>query len=101
MKSASVSPPLVQMRALLVEDNLMNAELARTLLELAGHQVRVVTTGAAFREAVAKGPPPDIVLMDILLPDANGAALLAALRAAGQWAAVPVVALTAQALTGD
>ena len=44
---------------------------------------------------------PDIVLMDILLPDGEGPALLRELRALPVFKDVPVVALTAQALSGD
>lgn len=89
------------MRALMVEDNFLNSELAKTVLEIAGHHVQVVVDGASFRAAVQDGAAPHIVLMDVLLPDASGIELLAELRASGKWATVPVVALTAQALAGD
>ena len=89
------------MRVLLIEDNALNSELARDLLEMGGHDVTVATNGAALRQLLTGGVRADIVLMDILLPDANGVELLAEVRASRELAQVPVVALTAQALTGD
>lgn len=89
------------LRILLVEDNALNSELASDLLGLAGHEVDVAATGAQLRARLTDGPTPDIVLMDILLPDADGVSLLSELRAVARFGPVPVVALTAQALTGD
>ncbi len=59
------------------------------------------TSGAALRSLLAAGAMPDLILMDILLPDADGVALLGELRAIVRLARVPVVALTAQPLAGD
>ena len=89
------------MRVLIVEDNSMNAELARDLLELSGHQVRVCTDGASLRREARAGEAADIVLMDILLPDADGLSLMRELRAIERFADTPIIALTAQALPGD
>jgi CheY-like chemotaxis protein len=88
------------LRILMVEDNALNAELVRDLLEMAGHSVVVACDGADFRDRLVHDPP-DIVLMDLLLPDADGRDLLGELRRAGRFEHVPVVALTAQALSGD
>ena len=58
---------------LLVEDNALNRELAQDLLEAGGHQVRVAVDGAALACQLRKESQvrPDIILMDILLPDAS------------------------------
>lgn len=85
---------------LLVEDNALNRELATDLLEAAGHRVFTAVDGAQFRAILKQQLDPDIVLMDIRLPDANGLDLLQELRAS-PFAAVPVVAITAHALSGD
>jgi two-component system cell cycle response regulator DivK len=87
-------------QVLVVEDNPLNLELIRDILELDGMEVEAATSGAAFRARLAS-PPPDVVLMDILLPDARGEDLFAELRAVDTWAEVPVLAVTAQALWGD
>ena len=73
----------------------------RDLLEAADHEVQVADDGAAFRAAIGSGARPDIVLMDILLPDADGVALLRWLRDRPAYDALPVLAVTAQVLAGD
>ena len=85
---------------LLVEDNPLNSELARLLLELEGHRVDVVADAATFRRAL-DGEIPEIVLMDILLADGDGVALLHELRASGRFPGRTVIALTAQALAAE
>jgi len=87
------------MRILLVEDNRLNQELERDLLEAAGHTVDIAGDGAAMRARLAE-VTPDIVLLDVLLPGSDGVTLLGELRRSPH-AALPVVAVTAQALPGD
>jgi two-component system sensor histidine kinase/response regulator len=83
----------------LIEDNPDNRLLVRVLLQDL-HEVRDFATAA---EALAGLPadPPDLVLMDISLPDMDGAELLRQLRANPALAGLPVVALTAHAMAGD
>jgi CheY-like chemotaxis protein len=83
-----------------VEDHPLNAQLARDLLESAGHRVEIVSDGAAFRVAL-DGGVPDIVLMDIRLPDTDGVTLLHELRSRETMAQVPVIAVTAHAMTDE
>lgn len=88
----------MSLAVLMVEDNPLNMELARDLLELEGHAVRICEDAKCLREVLASdAPAPSIVLMDINLPDASGADLLVEVRATPRYAAVPVVALTAHA----
>jgi CheY-like chemotaxis protein len=89
------------LRVLLVEDNRLNQELVRDLLEAAQHEVAVANDGAAFRALIAGGVRPDIVVMDILLPDGDGVGLLRWLRDRPAYDDVPVLAVTAQVLAGD
>lgn len=89
------------LRVLLVEDNRLNQELVCDLLEAAGHTVHVAGDGSAMRaHLAADGAPPDIILLDVLLPGTDGVALLGELRR-GSFSGLPVVAVTAQALPGD
>jgi CheY-like chemotaxis protein len=90
----------MSLRVLLVEDNAMNAELARDLLEVAGHTVDLAVDAASLRHFIAS-ENADIVLLDLLLPDGDGRDLLSELRQRPHFANTPVVALTAQALAGD
>jgi CheY-like chemotaxis protein len=87
-------------RILVVEDNEMNMKLLRDVLVATGYRTLEATTG---REAVelATEHAPDLVLMDIQLPDLDGAQALRRLRADGRTATIPVLAVTAQAMHGD
>jgi CheY-like chemotaxis protein len=84
---------------LLVEDNRLNRELAKDLLEAAGHHVDLAVDGVELR-GYLEGARPDVVLLDVLLPGTDGVALLGELRRS-RLAAVPVLAVTAQALPAD
>ena len=85
---------------LVVEDNEKSMKLFRDVLLATGHRTLEATTGAqAIRLATAHSP--DLVLMDIQLPDIGGVEALGRLRADERTASVPVVALTAQAMEGD
>lgn len=88
-------------RVLLVEDNALNLELHRDLLEADGHEVIVCENAMEFRARIASGLVPDVVLMDILLPDGLGTTLLAELRSTSNLDDVPMIAITAHALAGD
>ena len=91
----------MKLSVLVVEDNALNQELARDLLELAGHEVTVAANGEALRALVADHCEPTIVLMDELLPGTDGVTLMRELRRLPRFAELPIVAVTAQALTGD
>ena len=87
-------------RVLIVEDNETSMKLFRDVLAAAGYRTLEATTGAeAFELAVEH--EPDLVLMDIQLPDGDGIEALRRLRADGRTSSVAVLALTAQAMHGD
>jgi two-component system cell cycle response regulator DivK len=85
---------------LVVEDNEKNMKLFRDVLEVMGYSTLEATTG---RQAVelAVEHTPDLVLMDIELPDIDGVEALQRLRADERTASTPVLAVTAQAMLGD
>jgi two-component system cell cycle response regulator DivK len=85
---------------LIVEDNDMNLLLARDVLQSKGFRtIEAKTAGEGIR--LAEAEQPDIVLMDIQLPDMDGATALAKLRAQPQTNGLRVVALTAFAMRQD
>ncbi len=85
---------------LIVDDNEKNVKLARDVLRFAGF--RTVQAGSGGEGvSLATEHLPDVILMDIRLPDMDGTAALRRLRADGRTARIPVVALTSFAMKGD
>jgi two-component system, cell cycle response regulator DivK len=87
-------------RILVVEDNDKNMKLFRDVLRAKGYRTVEATSGGDA-VALAAECAPDLVLMDIQLPDIDGVEALRRLRADARTASVPVLALTAQAMEGD
>jgi two-component system cell cycle response regulator DivK len=87
-------------RVLVVEDNEKNLKLVRDVLEATGYRTLEATTGAQAVE-LATQHTPDLVLMDIRLPDIDGVEALRRLRADERTASIPVLAVTAQAMQDD
>ena len=87
-------------RVLVVEDNEKNMKLFRDVLQATGYRTLEATTGGLAVELAAEHVP-DLVLMDIQLPDIDGLEALARLRADQRTASIPVLALTAQAMHGE
>jgi CheY-like chemotaxis protein len=87
-------------RVLLVEDNYDNYEMVRFLLERAGYTVIGARTG---REAVtaAKEHKPDVILMDLSLPEMDGWEAAREIKNDPEIANIPLIALTAHTLPGD
>jgi two-component system cell cycle response regulator DivK len=85
---------------LVVEDNEKNMKLCRDVLRAKGYRTLEATTGQQAVE-VARENVPDLVLMDIQLPDIDGVEALGRLRSDDRTTPIPVLALTAQAMQGD
>ncbi len=85
---------------LIVEDNERNMRLMRLLLRPLGYQLLEAVDG---REALAtlESTTPDIILVDIQLPDVDGLEITRRLRKEPRFATTPIVALTAYAMPGD
>jgi two-component system cell cycle response regulator DivK len=85
---------------LVVEDNEKSLKLVIDLLRFSGYEAVPACTGGEALQ-LAREREFDLVLMDVQLPDMDGAAALAALRADSRCAQTPVVAVTAFAMKGD
>ena len=87
-------------RVLIVEDNPLNLKLVRDVLTKAGFEVIEACTG---EEGVARAQDsqPDMILMDLQLPGINGTQALRLIRNDPSGAMIPVVALTAFAMSED
>lgn len=85
---------------LVVEDNLDNYELVRTILEIAGYDTFLAVNGRDGVEAARK-QKPDLILMDMALPEMNGWDATKRIRDDPQTAHIPMVALTVHSLPGE
>jgi two-component system cell cycle response regulator DivK len=85
---------------LIVDDNELNLKLARDVLRFAGFRTVEAATGNDG-VAAALEEQPDLVLMDIQLPDMPGTEAARKIRAGEHAAAIPIVALTSFAMKGD
>lgn len=80
-------------RLLVVDDNRPMVEALRLLLQREGHEVRVARTGRDAIEAVSI-ERPDVILLDLELPDTDGIELAQAIRSSDHSTSPPIVALT-------
>ncbi|HEU4780799.1 MAG TPA: ATP-binding protein [Steroidobacteraceae bacterium] len=89
-------------RALVVEDNAVNQEMARAMLDMLGFRVTTASNGREGVVAAAADPDLDLILMDCQMPVMDGLAAARAIRAAeSPGFHVPIVALTGNAMPGD
>ena len=87
-------------KILLVEDNEMNRDMLSRRLERRGFQVVMAVNGAEGI-AMATSEQPDLILMDMSLPVIDGWEASRRLKATAETAAIPIIALTAHAMSGD
>jgi CheY-like chemotaxis protein len=87
-------------RVLVIEDNDDNTKLITFLLHKGGYStVHAGTVAAGIERALAERP--DLILLDIQLPDGDGTQVLDALRADPWGETVPIIAVTSYAMGGD
>jgi len=96
-----VYKPVHETSILLVEDDADQATLGEVRLQLAGYQVRTVDGAKTLARALREEERPDLLLLDIMLPDGDGFDILAKLRCWPEFATLPVVLLTAKAELAD
>jgi CheY-like chemotaxis protein len=87
-------------KILLIEDNEMNRDMLSRRLAMRGFEVVVANDGASGA-AAATTEQPDLILMDVSLPDMDGFEVTRLLRAQPATAAIPVIALTAHTMETD
>ena len=87
-------------KILLVEDNEMNRDMLSRRLTRKGHEVFIAVDGAEG-VSMAIDKVPDLILMDMNLPVLDGWQATQQIKAAAETSTIPVIALTAHAMTGD
>ncbi|MBF0428415.1 MAG: response regulator [Magnetococcales bacterium] len=87
-------------RILLAEDNHVNQQVAQEMLENVGIIMKVAQNG---REAIsmAEAEPFDVILMDIQMPEMDGLTATRQLRSNPKFKTLPIIAMTAHAMSGD
>ena len=88
-------------RVLVVDDVPENLAQIAALLAAEGHTVRVANSGAAALRLAATDPPPELILLDVVMPGMDGFEVLARLRAEPRTAGITVLFLSARAGADD
>lgn len=87
-------------KVLVVEDNELNMKLFRDLLEAHGYETVPTRNGNEVLD-LARNEKPDLILMDIQLPEVSGLDVTRWLKADEELKSIPVIAVTAFAMKGD
>lgn len=87
-------------RILIADDRSSSRELLRLVLERAGYEVIEAEDGNAA-VARARESNPELILLDLQMPEMDGYQVLAALRSEPRFRTLPILALTASAMRGD
>jgi len=94
------SQPSLPKAVLIVEDNELNLKLLNDILEYHGYTVFTTRLGEPALE-IARQHRPDLILMDIQLPDISGMEAARRLKEDDQTRTIPIIAVTAFAMSGD
>jgi CheY-like chemotaxis protein len=87
-------------KVLIAEDNAVNRELLRELLEMCGHAVVEARNGEEALRVLMEANP-EVLLLDLGMPVLDGYKTLQRVRDQPQFAALPILAVTAYAMQGD
>ncbi|MCT7950506.1 ATP-binding protein [Ancylothrix sp. C2] len=103
---AAKVPPMLSKRILVVEDQPSNQVLIAEFLESEGYMVELISDGNTMLQTIHSpllkpSSLPDLILMDVQLPGVDGFELMRLLKANSLWQTVPVVAVTALAMSRD
>jgi len=100
MSEADESSEVIHQGVLIVDDNEQNLELLQAYLDDLGGPVRVVSDGIQAIESV-KDNPPDIILLDIMMPKMSGYQVCQQLKGADETRDIPIIMVTALSEVGD
>jgi two-component system cell cycle response regulator DivK len=88
-------------RVLVVEDDELNSDMLCRRLSRRGCTVMFASTAGEAFDRAHEDPPPDVILMDLRLPDMSGWDAARTLKSDPQTRGIPLIALTAHAMEGD
>ena len=93
--------PAAQTVVLIVEDDPDQRALAELRISIAGYGVRLAESRAALLRSLAEDGAPDLLLLDVMLPDGDGFEILARLRRLRSYSSLPIVMLTMKKAAAD
>jgi CheY-like chemotaxis protein len=99
--TGSMSEVLSNKKVLIADDDVRNIFSLTKILEKHRMQVISAMDGKEALEELEKNPDTNIVLMDIMMPEMDGFEAIAAIRKQLKWRNLPIIAVTAKAMTGD
>jgi signal transduction histidine kinase/DNA-binding response OmpR family regulator len=99
--TGSLAEVLQHKKILIADDDVRNIFSLTKILEKHKMQVISAIDGKEALQALEKNPDTHIVLMDIMMPEMDGIEAIAAIRKQMKWRNLPVIAVTAKAMTGD
>jgi CheY-like chemotaxis protein len=88
-------------RVLVIDDDARNVFAITSTLELHGMTVTQAPDGRKGIEALVDREEPDLVLMDVMMPELDGYATMQEIRQMPEFATLPIIAVTARAMPGD
>jgi len=88
-------------RVLVIDDDVRNVFAITSTLELHGMTVTQAPDGRKGIEALLSGEEPDLILMDVMMPELDGYATMHEIRQMPAFATLPIIAVTARAMPGD
>jgi DNA-binding response OmpR family regulator len=87
-------------RILIVEDAPVNIQALTGVLRARGYQISVATNGRQALDVLAR-VRPDLILLDVMMPEVDGFETCAHIKASQEWRDIPIIFLTAKSDTGD
>ena len=97
----TTTPQNSPVSVLVVEDDEQIAHLLQFMLEHEKYTVHLARHGLLAKQFIEQEVPPDLVLLDVMLPFYDGFSLIALMRAHPAWKSTPVIMLTAKAQEKD
>ncbi|HSH05644.1 MAG TPA: response regulator [Anaerolineae bacterium] len=88
-------------KVLCIEDNMTNMILISRIVEAEGHELIKAETGPLALDVLEDGADPDIILLDINIPEISGLELAVIIKDDDRWKHIPLIATTANVLVGD
>jgi signal transduction histidine kinase/ActR/RegA family two-component response regulator len=98
---APPAPKLDPGHILVVEDNHVNQKVVTAVLRKRGYNIELANDGREALDKLEASAGFDLILMDVQMPGLDGLEATRLIRKDGRWKALPIVAMTAHAMTGD